>query len=155
MASVVGVLADTNGLIRPEMLDALAGASRLIHAGGVGTPEVLEALERIAPVTAVRGNNDRGAWGESLPRSQVVEVESVRIYVVHDLSELELDPAAEGLRVVVTGHAHEPSIDFRDGVLYLNPGSAGPRRSDHPGTVARLRIDGDEIDPEIVHLSTR
>jgi putative phosphoesterase len=155
MASVVGVLADTHGLIRPEILDALSGASLLIHAGDVGSPDVLEALGRIAPVTAVRGNNDRGAWGESLPRSQVVEVESVRIYVVHDLSELELDPSAEGLRVVVTGHAHKPSIDVRDGVLYLNPGSAGPRRFDYPVTVARLQVDGDAVDPEIVHLLPR
>jgi putative phosphoesterase len=151
----VGVLADTHGLVRPEMLDALSGAAHLVHAGDVGTPEVLEALERIAPVTAVRGNGDRGVWGESLPRFATVEVESARILVVHDLAELEIDPVSAGCRVVVSGHFHQPSLETRDGVLYLNPGSAGPRRFDHPVTVARLQVSGADVEAEIVHLSTR
>jgi len=155
MSTIIGVLADTHGLIRPEMLDALSGASWIVHAGDVGAPDVLESLARIAPVAAVRGNNDSGSWGESLPHDEVVEVGAVRLYVIHDLSELEIDPAAAGFRVVITGHAHIPSIETREGVLYLNPGSAGPRRFSHPVTVARLKIHDDAIEPEIVHLTPR
>lgn len=152
MGSIIGVVSDTQGIIRPEMLDALSTSSQIVHAGNVGAPDVLEALERIAPVTAVRGNADGGTFGESLPHEAILEVESVRIYVIHDLSELEYEPAEKSVHAVISGFGQLPSIETREGVLYVNPGSAGPRRFSFPVTVARLRVDGDEIDPEIVHL---
>ena len=153
MGSVIGVIADTHGLIRAEALEALSGTDRIIHAGDIGNPDVLDALATIGPVTAVRGNNDKGPWADALARSQVVEVEPVLLYVIHDLAELDLDPSAAELHAVITGHFHQPSIETRDGVLYLNPGSAGHRRFDFPVTVARLHVRGHRIDPEIVHLN--
>ena len=153
MGSVIGVIADTNGLVRAEALEALSGADRIIHAGDIGSPDVLDALATISPVTAVRGNNDAGPWADALARSQVIEVELAMLYVIHDLGELNLDPSAAELQAVITGHSHQPSIETRDGVLYLNPGSAGPRRLDFPVTVARLHVRGRRIDPEIVNLN--
>jgi hypothetical protein len=153
MSSLIGVIADTDGAIRAEALEALSGADRIIHAGDVGSPDVLDALGTIGPVTAVRGNNDAGAWAASLARSQIVEVEDVRIYVIHDLADLDVDPSAVGLHAVISGHFDKPSIETRDGILYLHPGSAGRRRSNFPATVARLHVAGQTIDPEIVHLN--
>jgi putative phosphoesterase len=153
MGSVIGVIADTHGLVRADALDALSGSDHIVHAGDIGSPDVLAALATIGPVTAVRGNNDNGAWAEALSRSEVVEIESVMLYVIHDLSQLGLDPSAAKLHAIITGHFHNPSIETRDGVLYLNPGSAGPRRFDFPVSVARLHVRGQEIEPEIVHLS--
>ena len=153
MASVIGVVADTYGLVRAEVLEALSGADRIIHAGDIGSPDVLDALATIGPVAAVRGNNDRGAWAADLARSRVVEIESARLYVLHDLGELDLDPSATPFNAVITGHFREPSIETREGVLYLTPGSAGPRRSKSPVTVARLHVSGSTVDPEIVHLN--
>jgi putative phosphoesterase len=153
VSSIIGVIADTHGLVRPEALEALSGADRIIHAGDVGHSDVLDALATICPVTAVRGNNDSGAWAEALARSEVVEVESALLYVVHDLGEFEVDPVADKLNAIISGHFHLPSIETRDDVLYLNPGSAGPHRFDFPVTVARLEISGHEISPEIVHLN--
>lgn len=152
MSTVIGIIADTHGQIRPAALDALGGASHIVHAGDVGSTDVLDALARIAPLTAVRGNNDRGEWAESLPRSELLEIESVRLYVLHSLSELERDPVADGIDVVVAGHFHKPSIETREGVLYLNPGSAGPRRFNFPITLARISVGPEGIEPEIVHL---
>jgi putative phosphoesterase len=148
----VGVISDTHGLVRPEALEALKGSELILHAGDVGGPEVLEELGRVAPVVAVRGNNDRGAWAEALPEYEAFEVNENFVYVLHDLKELDLAPAAAGFRVVVSGHSHKPLIEDRRGVLYLNPGSAGPRRFKLPVTVARLKFDGDDVSAEIVNL---
>ena len=148
----VGVISDTHGLLRPETVGALTGSELIIHAGDVGGPEVLEALGRIAPVLAVRGNNDRGAWAEALPEYEAIEVNASFIYVLHDLKELDIAPAAAGFRVVVSGHSHKPLVEERRGVLYLNPGSAGPRRFKLPVTVARLKLNGDDARAEIINL---
>ncbi len=153
MGSVIGVIADTHGLVRAEALEALSESDHIVHAGDIGNPDVLDALATICPVTAVRGNNDTGAWAVALARSEIVEVESALLYVIHDLSELELEPSEAGLHAVITGHSHQSSIETRDDVLYLNPGSAGPRRFNFPVAVARLHVHGHNIDPEVVHLS--
>jgi putative phosphoesterase len=122
----VGVISDTHGLVRPEALEALRGAAHILHAGDVGGPQVLEALQALAPVTAVRGNNDRGPWAEALPDTAVVELAGASIYLLHDRAELDLDPRAAGMAAVVCGHSHKPLQEERDGVLHFNPGSAGP-----------------------------
>lgn len=131
----IGVVSDTHGLVRPELLAALAGVSHVIHAGDVGSPEVLAALGQIAPVTAVRGNNDRGPWARALPETCTVTLHGVRIHVIHDRKELGEVP---DVAVVVAGHSHRPGAAEHDGVLFLNPGSAGPRRFTLPVTMARL-----------------
>jgi putative phosphoesterase len=148
----VGLVSDTHGLLRPEALEALAGSELIIHAGDVGGPEVLEELGRLAPVVAVRGNNDRGAWAETLPVSDAIEVNGTFVYVLHDLKELDIAPAPAGFRVVVSGHSHKPLVEERRGVLYLNPGSAGPRRFKLPVTVARLKVNKDLVSAEIINL---
>jgi putative phosphoesterase len=131
----------------------LRGADRIIHAGDVGAPEILETLAAIAPVTAVRGNIDTSAWGRKLPETEVLEVDGVSIYVLHDLSALDLKPEAAGFRVVISGHSHVPKQETRAGVLYFNPGSAGPRRFKLPVSVGRLNLSGDKIKAEIIALS--
>jgi len=148
----VGVISDTHGLVRPEAVEALKGSELIIHAGDVGGPEVLEELGRLAPVVAVRGNNDRGAWAESLAEYEAVEVNSAFVYVLHDLKELDIAPAPAGFRVVVSGHSHKPLIEEQRGVLYLNPGSAGPRRFKLPVTVARLKLNGGDAAADIINL---
>lgn len=148
----VGVISDTHGLLRPEAFDALRGSELIVHAGDVGKPEVLERLRTIAPTVAVRGNVDAGAWADALPATEVVEAEQVHLYVLHDISELDLDPRAAGFTAVIYGHSHKPAAEMRDGVLYLNPGSAGPRRFSLPMTVARLQVDGARVTHEIVEL---
>lgn len=149
---LIGVISDTHGLVRPEAVEALSGVRLILHAGDVGGPHVLEELGRIAPVTAVRGNNDRDAWADELPHDEVIEVGDLFIYTLHDLKEIELSPAGAGFRVVVSGHSHQPSIEERRGVLYLNPGSAGPRRFRLPVSVALLRVRGAEAGAEIIPL---
>jgi len=149
---LIGVISDTHGLMRPEALDALRGVERILHAGDVGSPEVLEALAALAPVTAVRGNNDRGPWADALPLSAVVEAPGALIYMLHDVGELDLDPRAAGFRLVVAGHSHKPGNDERDGVLWFNPGSAGPRRFRLPIAVGRLVVDERGVRGEIVTL---
>lgn len=149
----LAIISDTHGLLRPEALAALQGCERFIHAGDIGKPEVLQRLIELAPVTAVRGNNDKGDWAEALPISASVMVGQVSIYVIHDLAELPIDPVVAGIRVVISGHSHKPSIQERDGVLYLNPGSAGPRRFKLPVTVAELIIDNAEIHARIIELA--
>jgi hypothetical protein len=148
----VGVISDTHGLLRPEALGALAGSELIIHAGDIGGPEVIEALRRIAPVVAVRGNNDRGAWAEAFAEYEVVELGGTFVYVLHDLKEIDINPSAAGFRVVVSGHSHKPLAEERRGVLYLNPGSAGPRRFKLPVTLARLRLDAARPAAEIINL---
>jgi uncharacterized protein len=142
---LVGLISDTHGLLRPEALAALRGVDHLVHAGDVGDPEVLVRLRALAPLTAVRGNNDRAAWAKALPDTAAVALGGVRCYVLHDLNALDLDPAAAGYRVVVAGHSHQPRIDERGGVLYVNPGSAGPRRFRLPVAVALLELDGPRV----------
>jgi putative phosphoesterase len=148
----IGVIADTHGLLRPEALKALRGVELIIHAGDVGGPEILEALQAQAPVYAVRGNTDRGDFGRSLPQTQVVEVGGVQLYVLHELFCLDLDPAAAGLAAVIFGHSHRPHIERKHGVLYLNPGSAGPRRFTLPVTLALLKVQKNGLIPKIIEL---
>jgi putative phosphoesterase len=152
-AKRVGVIADTHGLVRPEAIAALRGSDLIVHAGDVGKPEVLDTLRKIAPLHAIRGNNDRGPWAEKLPVTEVVEIEGVALYLVHDLAELELDPVAARFAAVVSGHSHRPSADVRGGVLYLNPGSAGPRRFTLPVSVARLTVRAGTLRHELIELS--
>jgi putative phosphoesterase len=149
----VGLISDTHGLMRPEALTALAGVAHIVHAGDIGTPEILTQLRAIAPVTAVRGNNDKGAWARGIAEHEVVEIGGKSIYVLHDLKELDVDPTASGFSVVVTGHSHKPLITTRDDVLYVNPGSAGPRRFKLPICVAMLEIAGDAVHAEIRELN--
>ncbi|MBI4490120.1 MAG: metallophosphoesterase family protein [Deltaproteobacteria bacterium] len=151
--SLIGVISDTHGLIRPESLRALRGAELIIHAGDIGKPEVIETLKSVAPVVAIRGNNDKGSWARRFPETAVVEVGKVRIYVIHDVKELEIDPATAGFRVVISGHSHRPSVLRQNGVLYLNPGSAGPRRFKLPIAVARLRVRGESVSARIIELA--
>ena len=148
----IGVISDTHGLLRPEAVAALAGVERIVHAGDIGSPEVIAALQRIAPVSAVRGNNDREAWAADIPETEVVEVGAVSLYVLHDLHELDLDPRAAGFAAVIAGHSHQPRREERDGVLYLNPGSAGPRRFKLPISLARLTVAGTRVQAELVTL---
>lgn len=148
----VGVISDTHGLLRPWALAALKGADLIVHAGDVGAPEVLSSLATIAPVTAVRGNVDREAWAEHLPETAVVEVEGLRLYVLHDLEQLDLDPAVAGFAAVLSGHSHHPRIETRRGVLYLNPGSAGPRRFHLPVSLAWLYISEGRVRAELLSL---
>jgi putative phosphoesterase len=149
----VGVISDTHGLLRPEALKALRGSDLIIHAGDVGNPEVIDRLRRAAPTFAVRGNNDRGAWSARLPPTASIQIDEIRVYVLHELARLDLDPIAAGISVVVSGHSHRPSIERRDGILYLNPGSAGPRRFTLPVSLARLSISGRHVRSTIVKLA--
>ena len=146
----LGVIADTHGLLRPEAANALAGCDAIVHAGDVGQPAVLEALAAIAPVTAIRGNVDR--WADELPDTEILRFADRLIYVLHDLNTLDLDPAAAGFDVVVSGHSHRPKIVEDNGVLYLNPGSAGPRRFRLPITLARLEVNPMGVDARILEL---
>ena len=148
----IGVIADTHGLLRPEALKALRGVELIIHAGDVGGPEILAALQALAPVYAVRGNTDRGDFGRSLPQTQVVPVGGVQLYVLHELFCLDLDPAAAGLAAVIFGHSHRPHLERKEGVLYLNPGSAGPRRFTLPVTMALLKVQKNGLIPKIIEL---
>ena len=148
----LGVISDTHGLVRPEALAALAGVERIVHAGDIGAPDVLDALGRIAPVTAVRGNNDRERWAADIPETDVLEIGDVSLSVLHDLHELDLDPRAAGFAAVIAGHSHQPRMEERDGVLYLNPGSAGPRRFKLPISLARLTVTGGHLRAELVTL---
>jgi putative phosphoesterase len=138
----IGLISDTHGLLRPEALQALAGVDRIIHAGDIGGPEILEALRGIAPVDAVRGNNDKGGWARLIPPRLALDLAGVRVHVLHDLKEIDIEPAAAGFQVVIAGHSHKPQVTERDGVLFVNPGSAGPRRFKLPVTLAYLKVGG-------------
>lgn len=150
----IGVISDTHGLLRPEAVDALKGSELIIHAGDVGAPEILEALGRIAQVVGVRGNVDTAPWARILPTTEVVEVAGRHLYVLHQLEQIDLDPVAAGFAAVIYGHSHTPSAEVRRGVLYLNPGSAGPRRFSLPITLVRLRLSEGGLEPEFVSLET-
>jgi len=149
----VGVIADTHGLLRPQARAALAGCDLIVHAGDVGSLEVLQELESVAPVVAVRGNVDVQPWASGFPDSRVVEVDGALLYVVHDLERLDLDPASAGMAAVVSGHTHHAVIEERGGVLFVNPGSAGPHRFHHPLSVAVLRVAGGSVRAELVEFS--
>jgi len=146
----VGLISDTHGLLRPEVLDFLRGSEHVVHGGDVCDASVLEALRALAPLTAVRGNNDRGAWAASLRESELVRLGEIFLYAIHDLAEIDIEPRAAGVRVVVSGHSHRPSVEERDGVLYVNPGSAGPRRFRLPIAAAELSVEGERVTAKIV-----
>ena len=149
---VIGVISDTHGLLRPEALGALKGSNFIVHAGDVGSREILGRLGRIAPVTAVRGNVDTDSWAASLPATAVLEAEGVALYIVHDVGVVDVDLRAGGFAAVISGHSHQPRSEWRNQVLYFNPGAAGPRRFRLPVTVGKLRIQGTKIDAEIIPL---
>ncbi len=149
----VGLISDTHNLLRPQALAQLAGSDHIIHAGDICDAGVLNALEKIAPVTAVRGNNDRGAWASRLQETERLPLGSVCLYVIHDLARLDIDPASCGVQVVVCGHSHKPLVERRGSVLYINPGSAGPRRFKLPISVGELLIEGDAVSVRIIELA--
>ncbi len=148
----IGVVSDTHGLVRPELLEALSGVEMIIHAGDVGGAQVLEVLGAQAPVVAVRGNMDGGPWARGLREVEVVEVDRFLVYVLHDAQEIDLDPAAAGFRAVISGHSHRPSLSRRNGVLFLNPGSAGPRRFRLPVSAAILCLEGESLEADLIEL---
>ena len=151
----VGLISDTHGLLRPEALDYLAGSDHIIHAGDIGDAGVLAALRELAPVTAVRGNNDRARWADGLAETEMVKLGEAWVYVIHDLAELDIDPRAAGVHAVVAGHSHKPSHRIEDAVLYVNPGSAGPRRFTLPVCAGELIISGARIDARLEILEVR
>jgi putative phosphoesterase len=148
----IGVISDTHGLLRPEAVTALGGCSLIIHAGDIGGPAILDRLGAIAPVAAVRGNTDSGEWAMALPKTEVVEIAGLHIYVIHDLMEIDLDPAAAGFNAVICGHTHRPVIEDYRGTLLINPGSAGPRRFELPVSVALILIRDGALEPLLVDL---
>ena len=147
---IIGVISDTHGLLRPEAKAALEGVDALVHAGDIGKPGLLAELREIAPLTVIRGNVDR--WATDLPDTEILQLKGYRFYVLHNLNELKLDPGAAGFDVVISGHSHKPMVSTRDSVLYLNPGSAGPRRFSLPVALARLQVSAAGLQPEIIEL---
>ena len=145
----IGLISDTHGLLRPEVLAFLQGSDFIVHGGDIGSPDILEQLGRIAPVTAVRGNNDREAWAMQVPETDFLQVGEIFLYALHDLALLDIDPAAAGVRVVVSGHSHKPLVEERDGVLFVNPGSAGPRRFSLPISAGELIVNGEQVSARI------
>jgi putative phosphoesterase len=150
---VVGVISDTHGLLRPEALAALRGSEVILHAGDIGSRDVLDNLGVLAPVIAVRGNVDEGAWTRGLFATQAAALGQVVVYLLHDLHQLDLDPRVAGIAAVIHGHSHKPTMEWKDGVLYFNPGSAGPRRFKLPVSVGRLVVDGAVVRPELIELA--
>ena len=149
---LIGVISDTHGLLRPEALEALAGVEHIIHAGDIGSPDIVPRLAEIAPVTAIRGNVDTRHWAQAFPAWDVVTLAGRSIYVLHDLGDLNLDPVTAGFVIVISGHSHRPRVETIDGVLYLNPGSAGPRRFRLPITLATLDLSDDAVRPDLHQL---
>lgn len=150
----IGVISDTHGLLRPEAEQQLAGVTHIVHAGDIGRPEVITRLQQIAPVSAIRGNVDTGDWAERYPDTEIVRIGERSLYVLHDLHELKINPSSSGIDAVISGHSHQPRIETVEGVLYLNPGSAGPRRFNLPITLAILELDRNGLRPVIHHLRT-
>jgi uncharacterized protein len=149
----VGLISDTHGLLRPEAVAFLRGSDFIVHAGDIGDARILRELNALAPVTAVRGNNDKGPWANAIAETEILQVGDILIYVLHDLAELDLDPVAAGFQVVVSGHSHKPLTQTRQGVLYVNPGSSGPRRFTLPIAVAALEITGTSVQAKLVALN--
>jgi uncharacterized protein len=152
---LIGVISDTHGLLRPEALAALRGVERILHAGDVGSPEILDRLRNLAPVTAIRGNVDRSAWATALPETELLEVGGMSIYMLHDIAQLDLKPEAAGFRVLIHGHSHQPKMEEKNGVLYFNPGSAGPRRFRLPVSLGKIVIEDGKVWGELVELRVR
>ena len=152
MTRKIGVISDTHGLVRPEVHKAFRRVDLILHAGDIGSPDVLKELQSIAPVTAVRGNNDKGGWARSIPEHEELRILASRIYMIHDVKELASSTDVTGFNVVISGHSHRPSIETRDSILFLNPGSAGPRRFSLPVTVAKLVVRDAAVHAEIVEL---
>ena len=148
----IGVISDTHGLMRPEVPTAFDGVELILHAGDIGEAEVIRQLKSIAPVVAVRGNNDTGSWARAIPETKVTRIGRVSIYMLHNLKEIDLDPSAKGFQVVISGHSHRPSMERRDGVLFLNPGSAGPRRFKLPISVAQLAVRGSTVNAKLIEI---
>ena len=151
----VGLISDTHGLLRPEVLAFLQGSDHIVHGGDICDPRVLEALAAIVPVTAVRGNNDHGSWASSLRETELFQLGEVFVYAIHNLAELDIEPVAAGVRVVVSGHSHRPSVEHRGGVLYVNPGSAGPRRFKLPISAGELILTGSAVSARIVEFGSK
>ena len=149
---MIGVISDTHGMLRPAAIEALRGVEHILHAGDVGDPAILEVLRTLAPVTAIGGNIDVGGACASLPATEVITLEGHTFYMLHDRQALDLDPVAAGFSAVISGHSHKPLIEWRNGVLYMNPGSAGPRRFSLPISLGLLTIQGDLLQPELVTL---
>jgi putative phosphoesterase len=150
----IGLISDTHGLLRPEALDFLAGSDHIVHGGDIGNPEILERLAAIAPLTVVRGNNDTAAWAKPIPVTARLEAGGISIFAIHDVKELDIDPRAAGVRVVVSGHSHRPASALRDGVLYVNPGSAGRRRFSLPIAAGELLVQDLQVEVRLVTLAT-
>jgi putative phosphoesterase len=153
--SRIGLISDTHGLLRPAAIAFLRGSDFIVHAGDIGDASVLKELEALGPLTVVRGNNDNGPWAQKIAETEVLQVGDVFIYVLHNLAELDLDPVAAGFQVVVSGHSHRPSVEERHGVLYVNPGSAGPRRFKLPIAVAELEVAGKSVKARLVELERK
>jgi uncharacterized protein len=150
---MIGVISDTHGLIRPEVIGAFKGVGLILHAGDIGGLEVLEALREISPVRAIRGNNDRGDWARGLKETEVVDVDGIWLYLLHNVKELTVNPIGEGFKAVISGHSHRPSIEEKEGVLFINPGSAGPRRFNLPVSVGFIRVEKKRLKAEIRELA--
>jgi putative phosphoesterase len=148
----IGVISDTHGLLRPEALAALRESDHIVHAGDIGSSEILDALSKLAPVTAIRGNIDVEPWAQQLPTTNVAELDSALFYVLHDLKSLDLNPRAAGFAAVISGHSHVPKVEWREGILFFNPGSAGPRRFKLPISVGRIRLENSRLTPELITL---
>ena len=150
---IIGLISNTHGLVRPQALDALRGVDLILHAGDIGKPEVLIALKAMAPLVAIKGNNDRGPWATRLPETKTVAIGAAKLFLIHDVNDLAFDPSERGIVTVISGHSHKPSMMHRDGVLFVNPGSAGPRRFKLPVAVGKLRISAGGVQAKIIELS--
>ncbi|HEY2392600.1 MAG TPA: metallophosphoesterase family protein [Candidatus Angelobacter sp.] len=149
---IIGIISDTHGLLRPEAVELLRGSEHIIHAGDIGSPEIIPELRKIAPITAIRGNVDTQAWAQSFAETEVVEFDGVDIYIIHDANALDLNPKAADFAAVISGHSHQPKQEVKNGVLYLNPGSAGPRRFKLPISVGRLVIADGNLNGQILEI---
>jgi len=155
MKKIIGVISDTHGLLRPEVIECLSKSNLIMHVGDIGKESVLKDLKKIAPVIAVKGNCDQEGWGKELPMTEMVEVGGKHIYIIHDIKQLDIDPEAVGLSLVIFGHSHKPSIERKQNIYYLNPGSCGPRRFKLPVSFAVIKIEGKEIQMEIIELKIK
>lgn len=153
MTTTIGLISDTHGLLRPQAIEALAGSDAILHAGDIGDPAILDRLAEIAPVTAVRGNNDMAAWARRIPERTTVTIGGIACHILHDLGLLDIDPVAAGIQVVMSGHSHRPLARRENGVLFINPGSAGPRRFTLPIAIGRLLISDEIVREELIELS--
>jgi putative phosphoesterase len=150
---IIGAISDTHGLLRPEVISVFKGFNLIIHAGDIGNPQVLDGLKAISKVIAIRGNNDKGMWAKRLPETEIVAVQGISIYIIHDIKEFILEPRATGINVVISGHSHHPKVENRKSVLFVNPGSAGPRRFNLPVSVARISVSHVNVEAELIEIA--